>query len=884
MTGLTRDVQKVMDIAKRLALSKNGVIIPEFLLVGMLQVSDCYACTILNKLGFTIADIDHNLKTTEDNKINVRELTFRSDVRRIFEKATKIASFLRYDMVDTQHVLLAMTDCPNTAAHILARSGIRFRNIEPIVISIALHMSHVDSLYNIDISRNSSSDNTPEENVAENNDKDTREDISDLDSEDLEMFKNFVYKKIKSIMPDATTEIRFHRINLDDTSQNTNSRDMQFQNENNNESDELKQIGTDLTELARKNQFDPVIGRDKEIKRIIQILTRRTKNNPILIGEPGVGKTAIVEGLATAIVNGNVPETIRGKKLFSLDIGSLVAGTKYRGDFEAKLKRALKAFDDGATILFIDEIHTIVTAGDSEGGLNVGNLIKPMLARGDISTIGATTYDEFRKYIEKDSALERRFQSVYIDPPNVEDTISILKGLREKYEAHHKVTITDGALEAAAKFSDRYINDRFLPDKAIDLIDEAASKIRVSQLMMPPDIKTLEEQLEIVTSSEKQAAEYGDYEKASKLKCERLDIIKKLDELSKEWGHNVKNTQLIVDEECIAQIVADSTNIPITSITETESDKLLKLSDILKQRIIGQDEAVDAVAKAVRRSRAGLNNPRRPINSFIFLGPSGVGKTELTNTLASTMFGNEHLLIRIDMSEYMDKINISRLIGSAPGYVGYEEAGQLTDAVRKKPYSVILFDEIEKAHPDVFNLLLQILEDGRLTDSHGRVVSFKNTIIIMTSNIGALDIFKMRKMGFSNSSSDDSYENMKEKMLEALKKTMRPEFINRIDDIIIFRKLDNDSLLKIAKLLLSQLSMRLKDMNYSIEFDDSLPKYLLKINNSPEFGARPIRNNISKIVEDKLSELIIAGKLKKDEPIIVSVDSNNEIVINTITK
>ncbi|MDR0697190.1 MAG: ATP-dependent Clp protease ATP-binding subunit [Christensenellaceae bacterium] len=879
MKRLTSDVQKVMEVAKQLALSKDGIVVPELLLIGMLTI-DCYANTILTKLGFTINDIDNEFKEYGSNTIKKQGLDYNSDVRQIFADASRIADNLSNDLIDTQHLLLAISDSRNPALTLLEKKGITFKRLEPIVLSIAYNAPNNLNMPNITIVTN-----LP--NINDDGPDSSNDDSDNFNPDDFVpiSFRDFVLKNIMSMMPqDEKPVSRLRPRKNIEPSLAKNERTNRDHGRDSDIDEALKQIGTELTEIARRNEFDPVIGRDKEIKRIIQILTRRTKNNPILIGEPGVGKTAIVEGLATAIVAGNVPETLRGKKLFSLDVGSLVAGTKYRGDFEARLKNALKSIDDGSTILFIDEIHTIVSAGDKEGGLNISNLIKPMLARGNISTIGATTYDEYRKYIVKDSALERRFQTVYVDPPNVEDTISILKGLREKYEAHHKVTITDEALEAAAKFSDRYISDRYLPDKAIDLIDEGASKVRISQLMLPPEIKKLEEQLEIVTHSEKQAAEYGDYEKASKLKAERLDIVKSLDELSKKWGRNVKNTQLIVDAECIAQLVSESTNIPVSSITETESEKLLRLEDILKTRIIGQDDAVSAVSKAVRRSRAGLNNPKRPINSFIFLGPSGVGKTELTNTLATTMFGTDQLLIRLDMSEYMEKMNISRLIGSAPGYVGYEEAGQLTEAVRKKPYSVVLFDEIEKAHPDVFNLLLQILEDGRLTDSHGRVVSFRNTIIIMTSNIGAHDIFKMRSMGFSNSSSDDSYENMKEKMLDSLKKTMRPEFINRIDDIIIFRKLDDDSLLKIAKLLLKQLSERLVEQGFILEFDESVSRYLLKSNNAPEFGARPIRNNISKIVEDKLSELIIADKLKKGIPMIVSVSDKSEIVINPISK
>ncbi|MDE6565826.1 MAG: ATP-dependent Clp protease ATP-binding subunit, partial [Clostridia bacterium] len=555
----------------------------------------------------------------------------------------------------------------------------------------------------------------------------------------------------------------------------------------------LEKLGVDLTAKAEQGKLDPVIGRHDEIDRVIQILSRRTKNNPVLIGEAGVGKSAIVEGLASAIVNGDCPEMLKGKRIFSLDISSLLAGTKYRGDFEERMKNAIETIKkSGNIILFIDEIHTMVGAGGAEGAVDAGNILKPMLARGELQTIGATTIDEYRKYIEKDPALERRFQPIIVNPPSVEDTISILKGLRDKYEAHHKVQIKDDAIEAAAILSDRYISDRFLPDKAIDLIDEAASRIRTHSQVMPKEIKEIEDEIVRYKQKKEDASKQEQYLKANEYKEKIEELTREFESKKANWTEHSDNKELSIGEEEIAQIVSSWTGIPVVKMTESEAERLINLEEILKKRVIGQEEAVTSISKAVRRARAGLKDPNRPIGSFVFLGPTGVGKTELCKALAEAMFGDENLMIRLDMSEYMDKINVSKLIGSAPGYVGFEEGGQLTEKVRRKPYSVILFDEIEKAHPDVFNLLLQIMDDGRLTDSHGRTVSFKNTIIIMTSNIGASEIGKMSTLGFGgaqSSASEDEYDEMRDRQLEALRQTMKPEFINRIDDVIIFRKL-----------------------------------------------------------------------------------------------
>ena len=638
---------------------------------------------------------------------------------------------------------------------------------------------------------------------------------------------------------------------------------------------ELAKFGTDLTFKAKQGKLDPVIGRSKEIERVIQILCRRTKNNPVLIGEPGVGKSAIAEGLAQKITEDKVPEVLKGKIVFSLDLASVVAGTKYRGEFEERFKNALDGIKRaGNIILFIDEIHTLVNAGGAEGAIDAGNILKPMLARGEIQTIGATTLEEYRKYIEKDAALERRFQPIIVDQPSVEDTVEILKGLRDKYEAHHNVKITDEAIIAAANLSDRYISDRFQPDKSIDLIDEAASRKRIFAFSLPTDVKELGEKIKQLEADKEEASLAENYLKANEIKTE-LDKLKKLYEEGKNsYDKTKENANLSIGEEDIAEIVSNWTGVPLTKITETESNKLLHLEDTLKSRVIGQDNAVSAVARAIKRARAGLKDPKRPIGSFIFLGPTGVGKTELSKALAEAMFGDENLMIRVDMSEYMDKANVSKMIGSAPGYVGYDEGGQLTERVRRKPYSVILFDEIEKAHPDVFNIMLQILEDGRLTDSHGRTVSFKNTIIIMTSNIGSSEIVSMPKVGFGSLDDEDSYDDMKEKQMSALRRTLKPEFINRIDEVVIFRSLDKADMHRICNLMLASTAKRLKDMNITVSVSDAAKDLLVEKGYDSQYGARPLRRTIQKMLEDKLSEEILSGNLKVGGKIKVDADGD----------
>ena len=635
------------------------------------------------------------------------------------------------------------------------------------------------------------------------------------------------------------------------------------------------QYGTDLTLKAREGKIDPVIGRKKEIDKIIQVLSRRTKNNPVLIGEPGVGKSAVVEGLAQAIVKNEVPDLLKNKIVFSLDLAGMVAGAKYRGDFEERLKNAINTIkNNGNVILFIDEIHSIVGAGaTSDGNMDAANILKPMLARGELQTIGATTLEEYRKYIEKDAALERRFTPVQVDEPTVEDTVSILRGLRDKYEAHHKVVITDEAIIAAATLSNRYISDRFLPDKAIDLIDEAASRARLNSLNSPEEVKELEEKIKRLNLEKNKAAKGENYTQAQKYVEEINNLHERIKKLDADWkGHKHTSTPNIGSEE-IAEIVSGWTGVPVLKLTEQESEKLLHLEDNLHKRIIGQDEAVSAVARAIRRARAGLSEPNKPIGSFIFVGPTGVGKTDLAKALAESMFGDEKLMIRLDMSEYMEKHSVSKLIGAPPGYIGYDEnsGGQLTERVRRKPYSVVLFDEVEKAHPDVFNVLLQILDDGRLTDSKGRVINFKNTIIIMTSNVGASQIKKMSNFGFT-SSDNDGYDNMKDNINEALREQFKPEFLNRLDDIIIFRKLSKDEAAKICAKVIEGLSKRPSLRNVTLQVSKAALTKLVDDGYNDMYGARPLKREVQRRIEDRLSDEILAGNVLPGETVYVDVN------------
>ena len=649
-----------------------------------------------------------------------------------------------------------------------------------------------------------------------------------------------------------------------------------------NQTPTLNQFGEDLTDKARQGKLDPIIGRKEEIERVIQILSRRTKNNPCLIGEPGVGKTAVVEGLAEKIVSGDVPEILKNKRVVTVDISSMVAGAKYRGDFEERIKKALNEVKKvGDVILFIDEIHTIVGAGSAEGAIDAANILKPLLARGEIQLVGATTLNEYRKFIEKDTALERRFSPVTVNEPSEKDTVLILKGIRDKYEAHHNVKITDEAIDAAVKMSVRYINDRYLPDKAIDLIDEAASRARLKTYTEPDSLKELEEEIANINKDKEEAVKTQKFEKAAKLRDKEKELKEKYEKEQKKWQNKNNKSVTDITEENIAEVISSWTGIPAKKITEDENEKLKNLEKNLHERVIGQDEAVEAVAKAIRRGRVGLKDPKRPIGSFLFLGPTGVGKTELSKALAECLFGDESAMVRIDMSEYMEPHSVSKLIGSPPGYVGFDDGGQLTEKIRRKPYSVVLFDEIEKAHPDVMNMLLQILEDGRLTDSQGRTVNFKNTVIIMTSNIGARLITDKKSLGFSNNKEENTenkeYEETKKEVMEALKKELRPEFINRIDEIIVFHKLTDKEIDKIIDIMLKEVVNRLKEQKIEIELKPEVKKLIAKKGIDKNFGARPLRRTIQSVLEDRLAEEILDGNLKKGK--VNKIDIKDEKVV-----
>ncbi|WP_147918723.1 ATP-dependent Clp protease ATP-binding subunit [Ruania zhangjianzhongii] len=633
----------------------------------------------------------------------------------------------------------------------------------------------------------------------------------------------------------------------------------------------LDQFGRNLTQAARESKLDPVIGRTNEIERVMQVLSRRTKNNPVLIGEPGVGKTAVVEGLAQNVVSGDVPETLKDKQLYTLDLGALVAGSRYRGDFEERLRKVLKEIRTrGDIVLFIDEIHTLVGAGAAEGAIDAASILKPMLARGELQTIGATTLDEYRKHIEKDAALERRFQPIQVDQPTLAHTIEILKGLRDRYEAHHRVTITDAALSAAANLADRYVNDRFLPDKAIDLIDEAGARLRIRRMTAPPELRALDEQIAETRRSKESAIDDQDFERAARLRDEEKTLSATRVDKEKAWKSGDMDNVAEVDEELIAEVLANSTGIPVFKLTEEESSRLLRMEDELHKRIIGQDTAVKALSQAIRRTRAGLKDPKRPGGSFIFAGPTGVGKTELAKALAEFLFGDEDSLIQLDMSEYSEKHTVSRMFGSPPGYVGYEEGGQLTEKVRRRPFSVVLFDEVEKAHADIFNSLLQILEDGRLTDAQGRMVDFKNTVIIMTTNLGTRDIAKGLITGFqAGGDLSTSYDRMKTKVNEELKQHFRPEFLNRVDDVIVFPQLSQEEIHQIVDLMVGQLAERLADKDMAIELTEAAHQLIAERGYDPVLGARPLRRAIQREIEDQLSEKILYGELHAGQKIIV---------------
>lgn len=642
----------------------------------------------------------------------------------------------------------------------------------------------------------------------------------------------------------------------------------------------LNEFGRDLTNLAKEEKVDPVIGRDREIERVIQVLSRRMKNNPVLIGDPGVGKTAIVEGLAQRIIKGQVPETIKDKRVVTLDMAALVAGSKYRGDFEERLKKVMEEIRAaGNVILFIDEMHTLIGAGAAEGAIDASNILKPALSRGELQAIGATTLDEYRKHVEKDPALERRFQPIMVEEPSKEETLAILKGLRDLYEAHHRVKITDEALHAATELSDRYISDRFLPDKAIDLVDEAASKVRLKVYTSPPDMRQLEINIENLNKEKEAAIMAQEYEKAAELRDSEQKARQELEKIKAKWEQQKSNDNQLVTEDDIAQVVSSWTGVPVQKLAQEESQRLLNMEQVFHERIVGQDEAIRVISQAVRRARAGLKDPKRPIGSFIFAGPTGVGKTEVAKALAEILFGDEDAIVRLDMSEYMEKHTVARLIGAPPGYVGYEEGGQLTEAVRRRPYSVVLLDEIEKAHSDVFNTLLQVMEDGRLTDSKGRTVNFRNTVIIMTSNVGATTLKKEPTVGFvSGASEKDEYERMKNRIQEEIKKAFRPEFLNRIDDIIIFHPLNMEHLKKIVTLMVNNIIKRLGEQEVEVEVSDAAKEIIIKEGYNPSYGARPLRRAIQTLVEDRLSEELLKANINKGEKALVDAQDGKIVV------
>jgi ATP-dependent Clp protease ATP-binding subunit ClpC len=646
----------------------------------------------------------------------------------------------------------------------------------------------------------------------------------------------------------------------------------------------LNQFGRDLTELAKIGKLDPVIGRENEIERVIQVLSRRTKNNPVLIGEPGVGKTAIAEGLAQKINKGDVPEILRNKRVVTLDMGSMVAGSKYRGEFEERMKKVMEEIRNaGDVILFIDEMHTLIGAGAAEGAIDAASILKPVLSRGELQCIGATTLDEYRKHVEKDAALERRFQPIVVGEPTKEETKLILEGLRDRYEAHHRVKITDQAIDAAVNLSDRYITDRFLPDKAIDLIDEAASRVRLRTTITPPDLKSLEEQVSELQQEKEAAIKNEEFEKAAQLRDQEQKVNHQLESLRNDWKSKRGMAEATVSEEEIAHVVSRWTGIPVTKLRQEETERLLKMEEILHQRVIGQNEAVQSVAMAVRRARAGLKDPKRPIGSFIFLGPTGVGKTELARALAEALFGDDNAIVRVDMSEYMERHTVSRLVGAPPGYVGYEEGGQLTEKVRRKPYAVVLLDEIEKAHPEVFNILLQVLEDGRLTDAHGRTVDFRNTVVIMTSNVGANLIERSGSIGFqiSRDEEDNNYQRMKNNVLEELKKTFRPEFLNRVDEVIVFHALSREQIKTIVDLMVKPVIKQLQDKGITLELTENAKEILAKEGFDPTFGARPLRRAVQRLIENPLSEEMLKGNLPSGT-VLQALERDEQIVFETV--
>ncbi len=823
--AFSRNVNEVIELstalAKRLGCRYIG---SEHILYGLLNVFDGRASAILREAEVDNERYLHYLKRTVDHDLIIPGNMFTPRTKQLFEKAIDISLKAHSGFVGTEHLLLAvLMDYDSVAVGIL-----KFMKIDVEAISEEIAKSLLSG-------------------------RPTEE---------------------QPIEKEEPTQSIFSTAFSGKGSANSNKQKTGEKKEE--DIGELSKFGVNLNRQAELGKLDPVIGRKNEIDRVIQILSRRTKNNPVLIGEPGVGKSAVVEGLAQAIVKGNVPEILADKIVFSLDIAGMLAGARYRGDFEERLKTAIDTVkQNGNIILFIDEIHNIVGAGSTgEGNMDAANILKPMLSRGELQTIGATTIDEYRKYIEKDAALERRFQPIMVEAPSPEETVEILKGLRDKYESHHGVAITDEAIMSAVTLSDRYITDRFLPDKAIDLIDEAASRVRLDSYNSPVEAKQKESELATLTAQKNEAKRRDDFERALKISKEIERVNKELDEIrSRASKANPDREKLTLTPEDIAKVVSNWTGVPVVKLTETEAQKLRDLESVLHQRVIGQDDAVRAVSSAIRRARAGIKDPNRPVGSFIFVGPTGVGKTELSKALAETVFGNEDNIIRVDMSEYMEKHAVSKLIGAPPGYVGFDEAGQLTEKVRRRPYSVVLFDEIEKAHPDVFNIMLQLLDDGRLTDSKGRVVSFKNCIVIMTSNVGATEVQTKKTLGFIGSETAE-YDNMCDRYMEALKSKFRPEFLNRIDDIIVFHKLRKEETAKIAELLLASLRKRLAIMDVKLEITPSAMDLIVDKGYDENYGARPLKRVVQRYIEDKLSEEILSGNLSENSTIIVDADDD----------
>jgi ATPase, AAA family len=846
MITYSDNARLVLQRANELAVRTGGLVCTEHILFGLLDVDGSAAQRLLNGCGVYEEDVIPVFSPMPTRP--VVEMSARAS--RAVQNAKEVAARLGSQVVGTEHILYTILDETSS----VASNVLRAKGVDPEYLQRLTYNAIV-----------SSGGGRATMCLANGNEESIRDVLSGYVSDFFGESEQNTHKNGGAAFENSEKIAK--------------NNDNYYENSRKNEDDfDLSKFGTDLTQKARDGKLDPVIGRGKETERVIQVLCRRTKNNPVLIGEPGVGKSAVIDGLAQRIAAGDVPDALRGKIVFSLDLTSLVAGTRYRGDFEERLKATLNGIKQrGNVLLFIDEIHTILKAGSSEGGLDIANILKPMLARGELQTIGATTLEEYRKQFEQDSALERRFQPVLVEEPSVSDTIEILQGLKPKYEAHHGVTITDEAISSAAILSDRYVADRFLPDKAIDLIDEAASRKKIFSFTTPGEIRDLENKIKQAELDLSEAKRRENYELCGKYKALRDDYIEQKEKAEIEWKEKCKNTDLSIGEDEIAEVVGNWTGIPVRRITEGESEKLVNLEKTLQSKVIGQDEACSAVAKAVKRARAGLKDPKRPIGSFIFLGPTGVGKTELAKALASALFGDEDLLIRVDMSEYMEKGSVSRLIGSAPGLVGFEEGGQLTEKVRRKPYSVVLFDEIEKGHPDIFNILLQILEDGILTDSHGRTVSFKNTVVILTSNIGAKEASApQRTLGFASEKAvENESERVRQSHVQALKGAMKPEIINRIDEIVVFKKLDKASLLKIADLMFASLEKRLESKDISVTITQSAKDYIVSEGYDAEYGARPLRRTLQRLVEDKLSEKLIRAEISSGDKVKIDFDGNN---------